>query len=510
MASYQKIKIISCILAILSTQVAVAQSTKNKKSIPPNIIVFMVDDMGWQDCSLPFWNQTTHSNKRYRTPNMEQLAAEGVKFTNAYATPICTPTRVSMITGMNAAHHHVTNWTSPLPNQPTDVSDAQFNRPEWNFNGYSPIPGIKNTIYATSYVQLLKDAGYFTIHAGKAHWGSMGTPGSNPYNIGFMVNISGSAIGHPQSYYGNDNYGNIPNKAGLNAISDLQEYHTTDTFLTEALTLEALKSIEDPIRRKQPFYLNLSHYAVHVPIMPDKRFFNSYLKMGIDSLEAAYASLIEGMDKSLGDIMHYLKRKGVADNTIILFISDNGGLSNPGNRSGVPFTQNYPLKSGKGSVYEGGIRVPMIIKWPKIVKPNTIANQYIIIEDFFPTILEMANIKHYKTIQHIDGNSLIPFLKNANYKDTSKVLIWHTPNKWTTNGGPGINYFSAIRKGDWKLIHNIRNSEMELYNLKDDISEQNNLIEKYPKKTQELFSILNNRLTIWNAPIPTLKTSFNK
>ena len=481
----------------------------NGQSQRPNIIVFMVDDMGWQDTSVPFWTEKTPLNKQFHTPSMEKLAAEGVKFTNAYATPVCTPTRVSMLTGMNAAHHRITLWTSPLPNTPTDRPDEQLAGPtDWNYNGLSPVAGIPHTIHATSFVQLLKDAGYFTVHVGKAHWGANGTPGSNPYNLGFMVNIAGSATGHPQSFLGTDNYGNIPGRAGWHAIPNLQEYYGTDTFLTEALTLEALKSIDEPIRKKQPFFLHLSHYAVHVPIMADKRFMQKYIDAGLDSVEAAYATLVEGMDKSLGDVMHYLKKKGVDKNTVIIFMSDNGGLSNPGDRGGKgPYTHNLPLRAGKGSVYEGGIREPMIVKWPQVAKPGTVADQYVIIEDFFPTILEMAQIKNYKLLQKTDGQSFIPILKNPAYKNNNRTLIWHTPNKWTQPDGPGINFYSAVRKGDWKLVYSLRTGKKELYNLKKDIGELNDVSAANPALVQSLSKQLFSQLKQWNAPMPVIKAT---
>ena len=293
----------------------------------PNIIVFLVDDMGWMDTSVPFGDSVMPLNKRYHTPGMERLAREGMKFTNAYATPVCTPTRISLLTGMNAAHHGVTNWTSTRRNTTTDNLDTMMGSAIWNINGLSPVQGIPNTVHATPYPQLLKDAGYFTIHVGKAHWGSMGTPGANPYNLGFMVNIAGHAAGHPQSYLGKENFGNNPGRSSDQSVPDLQEYHGTDTFLTEALTLEAIKTLEAPVKSKQPFYLNLGHYALHDPIQADDRFFQKYLDAGIDTIEAKYASLVEGMDKSLNDLMNYLQQKKIDKNTVIIFMSDNGGLS---------------------------------------------------------------------------------------------------------------------------------------------------------------------------------------
>ena len=473
----------------------------------PNIIVFLVDDMGWQDCSVNFWTHQTPLNKLYHTPNMERLAQQGMKFTNAYAAPVCTPSRSSMLTGVNSAHLGITNWTSPWKNNNTDSKDEQMSESDWNINGLSPVPGIEKTYYATPFPSILKETGYYTIHVGKAHWASMGTPGANPYNMGFMVNVSGHAAGHPQSYYGKDNYGNISGKTSAQAVPDLEEYFGTDTFLTEALTLEAIKALQAPIRNKQPFYLNMANYAVHTPIMADKRFIKKYLDTGMDTTEAKYASLIEGMDKSLGDIMDFLKEKKVDQNTIIIFMSDNGGLSTTPLRGGKAHSQNLPLKAGKGSVYEGGIREPMIIKWPGVVQPNSTANQYVMIEDFFPTILQMAGLKNYQSVQPIDGKSLIPILKNANFSDTSRSLIWHYPNKWIDKDGPGINYYSAIRKGNWKMIYSMRTGKKELYNLAIDIGESNDLSANHTDKLLELSTLLSNQLRKWKAPMPRFKNT---
>ena len=205
--------------------------------------------------------------------------------------------------------------------------------------------------------------------------------------------------------------------------------------------------------------------------------------------------------------MDHLKSKGVEKNTIIIFMSDNGGLSLVPPRSGTAHTQNLPLKAGKGSVYEGGIREPMIVKYPGVTKPGAITSQYVIIEDFFTTILEMAGIKNYKTIQQQDGKSFVPVLKNPNRKDDARDLVWHFPNKWQRVDGPGINYSSAIRKGDWKLVYNIRNRKTELYNLKDDIGELKDLSQQYPGKTKELLDLLGLRLKKWNAPMPIEKNT---
>lgn len=474
----------------------------------PNIVVFMVDDMGWMDTSVPFGEKEMPLNRRYHTPNMERLAKEGMKFTNAYATPVCTPTRVSMLAGMNAAHHGVTNWTSPWKDTNSDNTDGELLPAPWNWNGLSPVEGVAGTVYATPFPQLLKEAGYMTIHVGKAHWASAGTPGASPYNLGFVVNIAGHVAGRPQSYLGEENYGNVPGQLfNIHAVPGMAEYFGSETHLSEALTLEALKTLEAPIRQKQPFYLNMSHYAVHDPYDPDRRYLQKYLDAGLGKTEAIYASMIEGMDKSLGDILDFVEKRGVAGNTIIVFMSDNGGLSLAPPREGEPHTQNLPLKAGKGSVHEGGIRVPLIVKWPGVVKPATLNENPVIIEDFFPTILEMANVSAPSPAQKVDGVSFVPLLKNPLKKAAARALVWHLPNKWTKQDGPGINYKSAIREGDWKLIYNMRHGQMELYNLRSDIGETTDLAAKHPKRVKDLATKLGRQLRRWNAPMPAFRST---
>lgn len=464
--------------------------------------------MGWQDCAVPFWVKKTSQNNRFHTPAMEQLAADGMKFTNAYANPVCTPSRVSMLTGVSAAVHHVVNWTSPFKNNNTDNLDDQMVSANWNMNGLSNVPNIPFTYQATTFPSILKAAGYFTVHVGKAHWGSSGTPGSNPYNLGFVVNISGQAAGHPQSYLGEENYGNIPMKPTIQAVTDLQEYYGSTTFLTDALTKEALKSLDAPIEQGQPFFLHLSHYAVHTPIQADIRFRNRYLDMGLDTIEANYASLIEGMDKSLGDVMHYLKKKQVDENTIIIFLSDNGGLSlgGKGARGNNSHVQNLPLKAGKGSVYEGGIRIPFIVKWPGVCKKASATDAPIIVDDLFPTILAMAGIKKYSTLQTLNGKNIIPLIQQPSiFKE--RTLIWHYPIKWIDKDGPGINFHSAIRKGDWKMVYNMRNGKTALYHLKEDIGELNDLSAGYPQRLKELKTSMSDSLRKWKSPMPVFKAT---
>jgi len=269
----------------------------------------MVDDMGWQDCSVPFYKEVTALNKTYRTPNMERLAAMGVKFTQAYANCVCTPSRVSLLTGMNAARHKVTNWTFFSKDHPTDEPYKGIQLPEWNYNGLSPLPDSPHTVYATTLPQILSNNGYYTIHVGKAHFASYPTAGSNPANLGFAVNIAGSAVGGPKSYLGTDNFGNETKGTYTpGAVPGLEPYHGKNIFLSEALTLEAIKALDTARKQQKPFFLYMSHYAVHAQYKQDERFYQSYIKEGLSTQEAMYAALIEGMDKSLGDLMNYLEK----------------------------------------------------------------------------------------------------------------------------------------------------------------------------------------------------------
>lgn len=474
----------------------------------PNIILFMVDDMGWQDTSVPFWTERTPLNDTYDTPHMERLARMGMKFTSAYAASVSSPSRISLFTGMNAARHRVTNWTLRR-NQSVDGQNNVLSFPAWNVNGMSPSPGIENTCHATPLSELLHDNGYYTIHCGKAHFGAISTPAADPKNLGFDVNIAGHAAGGLASYLGENNYGNKKDGTLSSpfAVPGLEKYHGTDVFVTEALTREALSSL-DARDREKPFFLYMSHYAVHIPINKDKRYYRKYLDKGMNPTEAAYAGLVEGMDKSLGDLMDYLEKNNLTDNTIILFMSDNGGLSAEGTgRGGRPNTHNLPLSSGKGSAYEGGIREPMIVCWPGVTRANSTSDTRVIIEDFFPTILEMAGIRKPSVVQTVDGKSFVPLLKGKNPRIFEKrALYWNFPNDWGPEG-PGIGATCTARKGDWKLIYYYQTGEKELFNIKDDIGETRNLAEAKPEIVKSLSENLGNYLRGVGAQRPSFKES---
>lgn len=476
---------------------------------PPNIVLFLVDDMGWQDTSVPFWTERTPFNDRYHTPNMQRLAAAGMKFTQAYASHVCSPSRVSLMTGMNAARHRVTNWTLHKDSlQPMEKNHDSLEFPMWNVNGMSPFAGDSLGVHVMPLPQALHDVGYYTVHSGKAHFGAIGTPGANPLNLGFDVNIAGHAAGAPGSYLGTENFGNGKENKEIWAVPGLGNYHGKDIFLTEAITEEALAALDSVVTTAQPFFLYMAHYAVHTPIMGDGRYVQKYYEKGLDSVEAKYASLVEGMDKSLGDIMDYIEEKDIADNTIILFMSDNGGLS-AHTRGGELNTHNKPLASGKGSMYEGGIREPMLVKWPDKTAPGSISKYQLIIEDFYPTILEMAGIDSLQSIQKVDGQSFTAALTGEKEYAGDRPLFWHYPNAWGVDG-PGIGAASAVRKGDWKFIYFHASRKMELYNIAADIGETTDLFEDNPEKAKELAGVLSKYLKDVGAQMPIDKATGGK
>ncbi|GAB5402899.1 MAG: hypothetical protein Aurels2KO_11300 [Aureliella sp.] len=483
----------------------IASTIRSQRSTKPNIVLFLVDDMGWQDTSVPFHNQITELNRRYHTPNMQKLAEHGTKFTSAYACSVCSPTRISLMTGLNAARHRVTNWTLEK-NASNDRKHPRLDFPNWNVNGMSPQAGVERTVHARALPDFLKSAGYHTIHVGKAHFGAIGTPASDPRNIGFDVNIAGHAAGGPGSFLATQNFsaqwrggGTVWDVPGLDA------YHGKDTFLTEALTIEANKAMDAAVALDKPFFLYMSHYAVHVPFAEDSRFYQKYRDGGLDHTEAMYAAMVEGMDKSLGDILANVERHGLSGETVVLFMSDNGGFS-AGGRGGEPHTHNRPLSSGKGSAHEGGVRVPMLASWPGVIETGAVCDSPVMIEDFFPTILEIAGVASPQQVGgEMDGVSFGGLLRGQDdLQRATRPLFWHFPNNWGPTG-PGIGASSSIRLGEWKLIYYHDSRDYELFNLANDISESQNLASDHPDIRRKLAGRLSNHLRSASAQMPVVK-----
>ena len=480
----------------------------------PNIVLFLIDDMGWADSSVPFGDQVYPRNLIFNTPNLDRMAEQGMVLGSAYVSSTSSPTRNSIMTGMNAARSRHTNYGAKFQDTPTDGGDKlevlendNIVRTDWNYNGIDPTGTTSHAAHCTPFPQIMKDNGYYTIHVGKAHWAPMGTPAASPLNMGFCVNVAGQIVGRANSYYGQDNYGNKQGIWSLHATHNMCEYYGTDIHLSDALTLEALKTLDFPIDNGIPFYLNFCHHAVHTPVQGDPRFIDKYLEMGLDYQQAAYASLVEGIDKSLGDLMAYLEQRGVADNTVVVFMSDNGGDSINAQKGGVQHTHNLPLREGKGSVYEGGIRVPMMVRWGDKVAHGSRVNTPVMAEDLYPTFLELAGIDNYQTVQTIDGQSLVGLITGKDAMDYQREVLSHFPHQWRPEVNDDIDYMTALRKGDWKLIYRHRTQALELYNLADDIGEQNNLAAAEPERLAELAEAMTAQLVDKGALMPTVRAT---
>ena len=475
----------------------------------PNIILFLVDDMGVMDTSVPFLtdsegNVQTHPlNDWYHTPNMERLAQQGVRFSTFYAQSVSSPSRTSILTGQNAARHRTTNWINSENNNRTTYGPH-----EWNWKGL--------TSEMMLYSKLLQTAGYKTIHVGKAHWGCIDSEGENPLNLGFDVNVGGNSIGQPGSYYGEWGYGWIKGNK-TRAVPGLEKYHGTDTFLTDALTLEAEAEMEKAVKEGKPFYLNMSHYAVHQPFEADNRFINRYKGSERGEQAEAFATLVEGMDQSLGRLMKKLEELGVAENTLILFLGDNGGDAPLG--GAADYGSSAPLRGKKGSEYEGGVRVPFIAAWAKPDAENNYQQAYPIAQnvvqlqmgtvmDIYPTILSVAGVKTPKEWV-LDGGDLKILLQGKKDNKHRKDFLMHFPH-----GEHRANYFTTYRIEDWKLIYyyhpeNLDMPSWKLYNLKEDPYEQQDVASSNPRIIKKMIKYMKKRLEVENALYPVDKNGKN-
>lgn len=467
----------------------------------PNIIVFLVDDMGLMDTSVPFITDKQGIpvrqplNDWYRTPHMEQLAAQGIRFSTFYAQSVSSPSRACIMTGQNATRHRTTNWISAESNNRTP-----FGPPAWNWQGL--------TAQIPVYPKVLQQAGYKTIHVGKAHFGCAQSEGKDPKNIGFDVNIAGSSIGHPGSYHGENGYGWIKGQRAR-AVPDLEKYHGTNTFLSDALTLEAGKEIEKAVAEKRPFYLNLAHYAVHSPFETDERFIAHYTDSSKKKEAKAFATLIEGMDKSLGDLMALLEKLGIAENTLILFLGDNGGDAPLG--GSADYGSSAPLKGRKGSEFEGGVRVPFIMSWghpnPKNkyqkrfpVATNKVQHQIGTVMDLYPTILSAAGVNAPKEYV-VDGFNLNKMVRGKSDSKHPQEFLMHFPHEHRGS------YFTTFRQGDWKLIYYYNPKTPSrpgylLYNLKNDPIEATNLAASEPIKVKQMVKRMAEKLEQEGALYP--------
>lgn len=478
MNSKAKLKVI-LIFSVFALSSFVSRANMIKKEGSPNIIVFLVDDMGLMDTSVPFLTDINGNlvkyplNNYYQTPNMEKLASQGIRFTDFYAHSVCSPTRVSLLTGQNSARHGVTNWIKSESN-----NRNEFGPSNWNWKGLSKT--------SLTLPRLLQKNGYKTIHVGKAHLGPFNSEAEDPINIGFDINIAGSSIGQPGSYYGKDGFGHISGNKSR-AVPGLEKYHGKDIFLTEALTLEANLAISKAKEEGKPFFLYMAHYAVHTPFQKDPRFVDNYKDLGKTEKAQAYATLIEGIDKSLGDIVQHVKKLGLGENTLILFLGDNGS------DAPLPIDNNYssssPLKGKKGKHWEGGMRVPFIASWVSPnrkalcqektpIAKNAIQQQLGSVIDIFPTLCQIANVDPPQGYI-LDGFALQDQFKGDQNINRDELFLNHFPH------GHRSSYFTSLVKSDWKIIYHFQVKDKphyELFNLKEDPFEAHNVASENPEQ----------------------------
>lgn len=467
----------------------------------PNVLFILVDDLGWTDVGF-------NGSDFYETPTIDGLANDGVRFTQAYAASgVCSPTRASIMSGKHPARLNCTDYFGAP--QPDNIeSHAVFTDPEHplfsNGQHRKLLPAVYNEkldLEEVTIAEELKKAGYKTFFAGKWH---LGPRGFWPTDQGFDVNKGGYTSGGP--WTGNHYFSPYE--------MPTLENGPEGELLTYRLARETNTFIDN--NKSNPFFAFLSFYAVHTPLMTTaslekkyeqkKEAFQRTTKWGdetghklrLNQTHAVYAGMIETMDRALGMIIDKLKALGLYENTIIFLMSDNGGLATS---EGWP-TSNLPLRAGKGWLYEGGIREPMIVRWPGNTVEGNIIQEPVISHDFYPTILEMLQLQPTMD-KEIDGVSFVPLIKNKDRKE--RPLYWHYPHYSNQGSEPA----SAIRYGDWKLIYWYETHQMELYNIAEDIGETKNLINQHPGKAEKLKKMLNNWLDEVDAQKPTKNLKYN-
>jgi len=437
----------------------------------PNILFVLMDDLGYKDLSC-------YGSEFYETPVLDRLAEEGMRFTDGYAScPVCSPTRASVLTGKYPATVGITNWI------PGEARGRLLSVPYFH-----ALPRSEVTL-----AQVLAEAGYRTFHVGKWH---LGGEGHLPQDFGFEVNVAGCEWGNPRKGYFSPYH--MP----------FLEDGPPGEYLTDRLTDEAIRLVRSA--GDQPWFLYLSHYAVHTPIQAPAPLVRKYeekaKRLGLDKKQAlvegeyfpcvhkkdqrvvrrilqshpVYAAMVENFDANIGRLLAAVDELGQTDDTIVVFTSDNGGLATA---EGSP-TSNLPLAEGKGWMYEGGIREPLLVRWPRVVPPGSTCSVPVTSTDFFPTFLEAAGLPLRPDL-HCDGVSLLPLLQGEDRLDR-EAIFWHYPHYSNQGGTPTC----SVRAGDWKLIEFFEDRHVELYNLREDVGEEHDLAAKHPGKVKELREML--------------------
>ena len=453
---------ISCFVKIFITVFTFSLLLSFKVLSKPNVLFILIDDMGWMDLGC-------QGNKNLRTPNIDNLAKGGMRFTDAYApAPVCSPTRAAIITGQSPARLQITNH---LPHQDRFTPKDSKLLPAKMLNHLS----LESETLAE---RLKKDAHYATAFIGKWHLYTGGDKKYNPLNQGFDINIGGCSYGGPPTFF--DPY-------RIDFLPDRKE----GEYLPNRLADEAIAFISEQNSKDKPFFVALWNYTVHWPMEAPDKLVEKYKNLPVKGYrDHRYAAMIEAMDIAIGKVLKSLDDLNITEETLVIFTSDNGPFGGVGDAS--------PLRADKGHLYEGGIRVPLIVRWPGKVEAGAVEETPVILTDLHPTILSATGLDFNSTIPN-DGHNLLPLLKGKE-KLKNRAVYWHYPNfAFHRDNRLG----SAIREGDHKLIHFYDTDSVELYNLKNDIGEKNDLSGKMP----QLASRLKNKLKVWlqdsGAVMPT-------
>lgn len=435
---------------------------------PLNVLMIVADDLGWSDLSC-------YGTDLHESPQLDELATRGVRFTNAYSSAaICSPTRAALMTGKSPARLRMTIWHEYAATPPQDRKMIP------------PVVRGNLPLEETTIADVLHEQGYLTAHVGKWH---LGDAAHFPENQGFDINIGGTMWGAPTTFF-YPYSGLFGSEMEPRYVPDL-ELGDADEYLTDRLTDEAIRIIEHA--GGKPFYLNMWYHTVHTPIEAkeeDIAYFRQKLKPGMHHQNPTYAAMVRSLDQNVGRLLDKLDELSLSENTLVVFTSDNGGFIN--NYREMPMvTSNYPLRSGKGSLYEGGVRIPLIVRGPGVVSDGQLCEEPVDSTDFYPTVLEMTGIEgNAEHNAKVDGMSLTGLFDDPQSTLERDTLYFHYPHYYRTTTPVG-----AIRSGDWKLLEYFEDGRLELFNLADDLSESNNLADAMPDKARDLV----NKLRAWRA-----------
>ncbi|MCW5555676.1 MAG: sulfatase [Verrucomicrobiae bacterium] len=464
---------VTCLLAVALPGYCVASAPP----YPPNVVFILADDLGWADLAC-------YGSDLHETPHLDRLAREGMRFSQAYAMPVCSPSRAAILTGRHAARLQMTIWREGAL-KPTENQKLR------------PAPAISDLPHAeTTIAEALKAAGYLTFHIGKWH---LGDADHSPETQGFDLNIGGTHWGAPATFF-HPFRGEFGPEREFRYVPGLGLGKAGD-YLTDRLTDEAIALID--AARNRPFFLNLWYYSPHTPMDGKPELVAKYrkrIKSGMKHQNPDYAAMIESLDANVGRVLAQLRKRKLEGRTLVIFASDNGGTIIQ--HRGRQVTDNSPLRSGKGSLYEGGIRVPLIVRLPGVTSRGSVCDEPVICTDFYPTILELCGVSAASrpAAGPLDGQSVAPLLRQPNARLNRDALYFHYPHYYMTT-----TPVSAIRAGDWKLLEYFEDHRVELYHLQDDPGETRDLAGQQPTRAAQLRDQLDAWRSAVGAKVPTAR-----